>query len=107
MNNKIKSYNLYVVNVRFHLKVLVLNFAFPLISQNGGVTILQRSLMCEYCLKQERTVSINILTENDIGFHNMVIYALFNCMRFVWDFAYFSVMNSEFANKLALHILLL
>jgi len=36
-----------------------------------------------------------------------VISALFNCMRFGWDFAYFTVMNHEPANKSALHILLL
>jgi hypothetical protein len=38
--NKVGDLNLYVVNARFHLKCLflALKFAFPLISQNGGVT---------------------------------------------------------------------
>jgi hypothetical protein len=45
-------------------------------------------------------VSINILTESDNGFYNVMISALFNCMRFVWDFEYFTVMNHEPANKL-------
>jgi hypothetical protein len=40
-------------------------------------------------------VSINILTESDIGFHNIVISVLFNCMRFVWDIAYFTDMSYE------------
>jgi hypothetical protein len=38
--NKVGDLNLYVVNARFHLKCLflALKFAFPLVSQNGGVT---------------------------------------------------------------------
>jgi len=38
--NKVGDLNLYVANARFHLKCLflALKFAFPLISQNGGVT---------------------------------------------------------------------
>jgi hypothetical protein len=44
-------------------------------------------------------VSISILTESDTEFHNMVICALFNCMQFVWDLAYFTIINHESANK--------
>jgi hypothetical protein len=48
-----------------------------------------------------------IHTKDDVGFYNVVISALFNCMRFVWDFAYFTVMNHELADKLTFHNLLL
>lgn len=37
---------------------------------------------------------------DNTGFYNVVIFALFNCMRFVWNFAYFTVINHEHANKL-------
>jgi hypothetical protein len=51
-------------------------------------------------------VSISkILIESDTGFYNVVISILFNCMWFVWDYAYFTVMNHEHANKLTLYIL--
>jgi hypothetical protein len=41
MYNKVGDLNLYVVIARFHLKCLflALKFAFPLIFQNGGVTM--------------------------------------------------------------------
>jgi len=47
----------------------------------------------------QSTVSINILTKSDTGFRNILIPALFNCMRFVWNIAYFTVMTNEFINK--------
>jgi hypothetical protein len=38
--------------------------------------------LCEYYLKQDRTVSISkILTECDTGFHNIMISTLFNYIR--------------------------
>jgi hypothetical protein len=46
-----------------------------------------------------------LLTENDIGFYNIMISTLFNCMRivwhftcFVWNFAYFTVMTNKWVN---------
>jgi hypothetical protein len=48
-----------------------------------------------------------------IVFNNVLISTLFNCMRivwhficFVWNFAYFIVMNNVLGDKLTLHILL-
>jgi hypothetical protein len=39
MNNRIGSYNLYVVNACFHLNVFSTQVHVFLISQNGGVTV--------------------------------------------------------------------
>jgi hypothetical protein len=43
---------------------------------------------------KQRTMSI-LLTEIDIGFHNVVISTLFYCMRVVWNFAHVTVLNKE------------
>jgi hypothetical protein len=48
---------------------------------------------------KQKIVSINILTESDVGFHDIVVSALFNCMWFVWNIAYFTVMSYEPVSK--------
>jgi hypothetical protein len=52
---------------------------------------------------KQKTVSI-LLTENNIGFYNVMISALFNCMRIVWHFTCFVWYLVDFT---VLHILLL